>query len=88
MKLLPSVVPTCILLEQISNNINSQDITLSTESQCSRKPAYSDGRLPKWNDTGKFGLQKPYKKRERKINISWLDRACIYGTISVTYFAF
>jgi len=31
MKLLPSVVPTCILLEEISNLINSQDITLSAQ---------------------------------------------------------
>jgi hypothetical protein len=61
MKLLPSVVPTCILLEEISKLINGQDITLSAQSQCGRKPAYSDGRLPQWNSTGIFGLQKPYK---------------------------
>jgi hypothetical protein len=77
MKLLPSVVPTCILLEETSKLIKSRDTTLSAQSQCGRKPAYSDGRLPQWNPTGKFGLQKPYKKRERKINISWLERAYI-----------
>jgi hypothetical protein len=81
MKLLASVVPTCILLEEISQHINSQDKTLSAQSQRGRQPAYYDDRLPKWNSTGKFGLQKPYKKRERKINISWLDRACICGTM-------
>jgi hypothetical protein len=73
MKLLHSVVPTCILLEEISKVIKSEDITLSAQLQCGRKPAYSDGRLPQWNSTGKFELQKPYKKRERKINISCLD---------------
>lgn len=56
MKLLPSVVPTCILLEEISKLINSQDITRSAQLQCGRKPAYSDGRLPQWNSTGKFGF--------------------------------
>jgi len=75
MKLLPSVVPACILLEEISKLIKSQDITLSPQLQCGRKPAYSDGRLPQWNSIGKSGSQKPYKKR--KINISWLDRSYI-----------
>ena len=77
MQLLPSVVPTCILLEQTSKLIKGQDITLGAQAQCGRKPAYGDSRLPQWNSTGIFGLQKPYKTRERKINISWLDRAYI-----------
>ena len=66
MKLLPSVVSTNILLVEISKFIKSQDGTLSAQLQCGRKPAYSDGRLPQWNSTGKCGLQKPYKKKKKR----------------------